>query len=113
MFKKPGEKLKTLAEFIFGILAVVVVIVGYILFLSSGGGIKRGSVEIILGIVGIVIGIFLAWCLSIGLYAFGELVEDTHAIRKAVAPPKKEEEVVRPYQLTEEYLATQNKDKDN
>ena len=77
MYNNIGEKIKGLATFFFLFGAAVSVIAGLAL-LSDGSGIW--------GIVLMIGGAFVSWVSSWLLYAFGELVEDVHAIRNKTNP---------------------------
>ena len=82
MFQDPGQKLKRLSKFVFWLIIVVTVLVYLIAFLVLAVfNQKFGSIELILFLLGMTISVVMAWLLSIGLYAFGELVEDNHAMR--------------------------------
>lgn len=85
MFQDPGQKLKKLSKFVFWLIIVVNVLVNLIAWLIlSVSGMKLGSVGFVLFLLGIAISVVIAWLLSIGLYAFGEMVEDAHATRQSV-----------------------------
>ena len=85
MFQDPGQKLKRLSKFVFWLIIVVNVLVNLISWLIlSAIGMQLHSVGFILFLLGMAISVVMAWLLSIGLYAFGELVEDAHATRQSV-----------------------------
>ena len=82
MFQDPGQKLKKLAKFVFWLVIVFDVLVFLIILLIlSASGMKLGSIGFFLFLIGTAISVVTGWLLSIGLYAFGELVEDNHAMR--------------------------------
>lgn len=82
MFDNPGQKLKKLAKFVFCLLAILNVIVVLVVgVLPSANGMKLGTIGLLLLLVGLVVSIVTAWLVSVGVYAFGELVEDNHAMR--------------------------------
>lgn len=84
MYKNPGKKLKSLARFILWIAIILNVLIFIGIYLGAVEEIGRQStIALVLFIaLGVVIGMLLGWLASIILYAFGELVEDTHSIRK-------------------------------
>ena len=97
LFGNPGKKLKTLALVIFWIILVSFVIDGVLLILAGVnwydrdwplykmfgfGGYDYRALCIVSGLLMPFIGLLSAWLSSIILYAFGELVENTTALRK-------------------------------
>ena len=85
MFENPGQKLKKLSKVVFWL----VVVLNMLLLLSAALSLLANGMKLsFLGLIGLLLGLALsvvfAWLLSIGLYAFGELVEDTHASRRAL-----------------------------
>ena len=86
MFNDPGKKVKNLAEFI---LWFTMLLLGFIGFLIAKG---LNANELFFIAVDILLGAVIGWLISITLYAFGEMVEDTHATREAVEKILKLEE---------------------
>ena len=86
MFNDPGQKVKNLAEFILWFMMLLLGFIGYLI------GRVLGATEIFFIAVGILLGAVIGWLISITLYAFGEMVEDTHATREAVEKILKLEE---------------------
>ena len=87
MFDNPGKSLKKLGGAIWGIGGILSLIGGMWMFglasqasrsyySDSAGGFVFG------GIIIIVLGIFVSYLMSIFIVAFGELVENSTAIRK-------------------------------
>ena len=87
MFDNPGKSLKRLGGAIWGIGGILSLIGGMWMFglasqasrsyySDSAGGFVFG------GIIIIVLGIFVSYLMSIFIVAFGELVENSTAIRK-------------------------------
>ena len=71
MYNNVGGKIKALAMGICIIEAVALVITGFVLMEEIGGT----------AILIVLLGPVVAWLSSLVLYAFGELVEDVHALR--------------------------------
>lgn len=85
MFQDPGEKLKNLAKFLFYVIVILHVIGALILcgvLKAMGYGIT--GLFFVLLLIELLIGVLIGWLVSIGLYAFGELVEDMRATRQSV-----------------------------
>jgi predicted RNA-binding Zn-ribbon protein involved in translation (DUF1610 family) len=79
MFDNIGEKLKNLAKVIFFIEAIITVIIGLV---------YMGTDEdfVFLGLIFIIVGPLTALISSWFLYAFGQLVDDIHALRNHKCP---------------------------
>lgn len=85
MFQDSGEKLKNLAKFLFYVIVILHVIGALILcgvLKLMGYGIT--GLFFVLLLIELLLAVLIGWLVSIGLYAFGELVEDTHASRRAL-----------------------------
>ena len=85
MFQDPGQKLKNLAKFLFYVIVILHVIGALILcgvLKSMGYGIT--GLFFVLLLIELLLAVLIGWLVSIGLYAFGELAEDTHASRRAL-----------------------------
>ena len=85
MYKNPGKRLKSIARFILWLSIILNTFLSLGAYSSSliETGTKGNIVGVILFIViGALIGALIGWLLSIFLYALGELIEDTHAMRK-------------------------------
>lgn len=87
MFNNPGKKLKSLAKLIFWLAIVLNVL----LFLGIYGtavveeGAKGSALALFVFVaLGLLIGALIGWLSSILLYAFGELIEDIHSMRKQI-----------------------------
>ena len=77
MLNHPGSQLKNLAKAMFWLIIIIFIVLGFV--------VMNGSSEYrIIGIVFVFLGIIVAWCSTILLYAFGELVDSTEEIKKAV-----------------------------
>ena len=92
MFKNPGAKLKSLAKVLFWFILVFSVLYAVNLCFFEPASGETGTLELITFFLLIVVSILSAWLSSIGLYAFGEMVENTHATREAVEKILKLEE---------------------
>ena len=87
MFDNIGKKLMGLAKFIcwLGIIlsvggGLIACIFGIVEVVRGGRAIAILGV-ILGGILGIIVGILLSWLSSLGLYAFGQLVDDASRVR--------------------------------
>ena len=80
MYKDIGKKLKLLAKiaFIVGVVLSVILGIGLIISFSEEGIIA------IIGLFVMLIGGFLSWVSSWGLYGFGELIDKTCDIEKNI-----------------------------
>ena len=72
LYENIGGKIKNWAKWIFIVEAIGAVITGVVLM---------GNDDAVIGVIVLVCGPIVAWVGSWILYAFGELVEDVHAIR--------------------------------
>ena len=81
MYNNIGEKIKGLAEGLF-VVEAIVTFVGGIVLLSIGDG------SILTGLLMLICGPLIAWISSWLLYAFGQFVDDIHAIRIRVNMPE-------------------------
>ena len=79
MFKNAGAKLMSLAKVIFGIYVAIFLIVAIAAGVTTGG---VGGFFVFL--ISLLVGIVIAWLSTILLYAFGELCENTKAIREGM-----------------------------
>lgn len=70
MFNNVGEKLKNLAAFFTCVGIVFSVILGIVVI----------KISVIIGLLVMVAGSLLSWIASLGMYAFGELVDNTSII---------------------------------
>ena len=70
MFNNVGEKLKNLAAFFTWVGIVFSVILGIVVI----------KLSVIIGLLVMVAGSLLSWIASLGMYAFGELVDNTSII---------------------------------
>lgn len=80
LFENPGQKVKTLALVIFWLILIASV-VGFIILLTFENATLSGIAFGVL--IGGAVG---AWVGAVVLYAFGQLVEDTAALRAKVNP---------------------------
>jgi predicted RNA-binding Zn-ribbon protein involved in translation (DUF1610 family) len=78
LYENIGAKIKNWAKWIFIAEAIGAIITGLALLFSDE--------ELILGFLVMILGPIVAWVGSWILYAFGELVEDVHAIRNRGIP---------------------------
>ena len=79
MFENIGGKIKKLAKVLFVIVALSAVISAIAVFVVNED-------LILLGLSIMIAGPIVAWISSWTLYAFGELVEDVHAMRNKFCP---------------------------
>lgn len=70
MYDNIGSKIKTLAQVVFIIMAVISIISGIIIIFSDDGA-------FIIGILTAGIGVLLSWIGTFFLYGFGQLIENT------------------------------------
>ena len=70
MYDNIGSKIKTLAQVVFIIMAVISIISGVIIIFSDDGA-------FIIGILTAGIGVLLSWIGTFFLYGFGQLIENT------------------------------------
>ena len=75
MFKHPGDAIKQLA-----ILVFVLLMIGTLIGAVAVGKTLDGW----LGIIAVVVGLLISWVFTIGLYAFGSLVDDMQKTREAI-----------------------------
>ena len=78
MFNNIGHKIQVLAKVLCWIGIICWVITGLALMAGSSSMTYRLNV---VGILTIIVGVLVSWIGSFLLYGFGQLVEDTHAIR--------------------------------
>ena len=76
MYKNIGEKIKIGAKVIFVVWTIVAVIAGFTLLMSTD------KEMVFSGLLLLVIAPVIAWVSTWIIYAFGQLVEDVHAIRE-------------------------------
>ncbi len=74
LYKNIGNKIKTLAKWIFIVETIAAIITGLVLLFTDENLILYGFLTLFCGPI-------VAWVSSWILYAFGELAEDIHAIR--------------------------------
>ena len=84
MFNNVGGKLKAIAKVIFWIFVVIFAISGIVLFANMVR--QNGGLAFLSAVLTIGLGVLTAWLSSIGLYAFGELVENTSIIAENTKP---------------------------
>lgn len=82
LYENIGVKIKSWAKWIFIVEAVSAII---------GGFIMVGNDDAEMGLIMVIAGPVVAWVSSWLLYAFGQLVDDTNALRCQMAPAKKDE----------------------
>ena len=84
MYDNIGEKIKSLAKGTFITEAIIAIITAFSLFASNDDLIIYALFLLVLGPIG-------AWISSWILYAFGEIVEDIHAMRNKYYPIAEEQ----------------------
>lgn len=85
LYENIGGKIKNWAKWIFIVESICAIIAGLVLFSEA----EYDEIFILYGFLAIILGPVVAWVGSWLLYAFGEMVEDLHAIRKKESPPIK------------------------
>ena len=87
MFNNPGKKLKSLAKFIFWLSIILYTLAAVGAYLNEVEINSPGSTIglIIVAVLGVLIGLLIGWLSSILVYAFGELIEDVHSMRKKIS----------------------------
>ena len=88
MFNNPGKKLKSLAKVIFWLSIIIYTLAAVGAYLNeveinSASGSTIGL--IIVAVLWVLIGLLIGWLSSILVYAFGELIEDVHSMRKKIS----------------------------
>ena len=99
MYDNIGGKIKGLAKAMFIVEAIVAVIAGIVSFTADDD-------FILVGLLTLFCGPIVAWVSSWILYAFGELVEDIHAMRKKELPLENDA-------FDEEKVNIENNDEEN
>lgn len=87
MFNNPGNKLKGIAKAIFVLIILLYLLLAvsaYVTLIEESSTSGNGVLFAIFILLGLAIGALVGWLSSIILYAFGELIEDTHATQKAL-----------------------------
>ena len=84
LYKNIGGKIKNWAKWIFVVEAIGAIILGFVLMCA-------GKELMVYGLLVLVCGPIVAWVGSWLLYAFGELVEDIHAMRNKYYPIAEEQ----------------------
>lgn len=91
MFNNIGHKIQVLAKVLCWIGIICWVITGLVLMAGGSSMTYRLNGEfvransgagVVAGIMTIIVGVLVSWIGSFLLYGFGQLVEDTHAIRE-------------------------------
>lgn len=105
MFKNIGKKIKVFAKVICWLGIIFSVISGIILIVAGVNNddirtIINGTVQymdstmlIVLGVVVLILGPIVSWIGSFMTYGFGEIVDNTQAIKNKIAP----EQISQPY----------------
>ena len=90
LYENIGRKIKNWAKWIFIVEAIGAIITGFVLLCLDED-------FILYGLLAMILGPFVAWVGSWILYAFGELVEDVHALRSnSIAPTYTTQDQVTP-----------------
>jgi len=87
LYENIGGKIKKWAKWMFIVEAIGSIITAIVLPIASGDPDDFILISVLIAIVGPIV----AWVGSWILYAFGELVEDTHAMRKKYYPMAEEQ----------------------
>lgn len=90
MFSNIGGKIKLLAKVLFWIGLILSVVTGGIFLISPRGtatfnyssGYSTQVSSVLAGIIFIFVGFLLSWISSMLLYGFGQLIENSEAIRE-------------------------------
>ena len=84
MFDNVGAKLMVIAKVFFWILAIGSAIGAIVFWVAAGNSRYQSGTYTALGFVSLIVGPLLAWLSSLGLYAFGQLVDDGQHTRAKV-----------------------------
>ncbi len=76
MFSNIGNKLKTAAKIILWV-GIAVSVIGGIVIIADGSVERRTNPMILPGLMTMIGGAFVSWISALGLYGFGELVENS------------------------------------
>ena len=76
MFDNVGAKLMVIAKVFFWILAIGSAIGAIVFWVAAGNSRYQSGTYTALGFVSLIVGVLVAWLSSLGLYAFGQLVDD-------------------------------------
>lgn len=90
MYDNIGSKIKTLAQVVFIIMAVISIISGILIIFSHISGILiifSDGGAFIIGILTAGIGVLLSWIGTFFLYGFGQLIENTDILVKESKKP--------------------------
>ncbi len=77
MFENPGEKIKRIAEFTFGI-DIMLSIVGMIYILCNFNGFLR----VLIAILTLFVSVFVSWAKALILFGFGHLISEAEETNK-------------------------------
>ena len=88
MFDNIGRKIKMLAQILCWIGIVSSVIAGFVLIIK-GMMSSRDSIFAGIGFGVMIVGSLFSWIGSFFLYGFGQLIDDTQAMRSKIAPEEK------------------------
>ncbi len=88
MFTNVGRKIKLLAKVVFwlGVVATVLMMLEYAVFLPQRYFGTNDATDILRAIVILVIGFFGAWASALLIYGFGEIVENSTLMANNVKP---------------------------
>ena len=106
LYENIGEKIKSWAKWIFIAEAIGAILTGIFMVINSFD-VEDFSL-FIYGISTIILGTIVAWMSSWILYAFGQLVDDTHAIRNQNT---KINNIDNPLKIIDEPKIDENKEK--
>ena len=82
MFNNVGKKLMSAAKVIAGIIIAIYVIIAIVTLFSTSHTSVFGG--LIVATLTVLLGCLVAWLSAVGIYAFGQMVDDVHAMRGKV-----------------------------
>ena len=108
MFEDIGRKIRTLAEVLCWI-GIISSVIGGIILIAKGASLSDGGAPmVIIGIAVMIIGPLLSWVSSFVLYGFGQLIDNTDAIKKS-----NKEILGQAYNIAQNvYVTAQSKDEE-
>lgn len=85
MFDDIGVKIQTVAKTVAWLNIALSFVAGLVVLFLAFLDLEYFFVRVLMAIIVVIVGCLISWLSSIALYAFGQLVEDIHAMRNAGA----------------------------
>lgn len=82
MFKNIGKKVKTVAEVLFWFDVVLCVLLGIVIIVAAV--MEEQASAVLTGFLVMILGPVISWLSAIMVYAFGELVDNSTTVAKAI-----------------------------